>query len=127
MTGLMHKRSIVWDISFELQIVTNCLLATSRAKMKFPICPVYPTVEYRAKCHTYLVQDRWKAVKEMSNFMYTEQVGNFIFHPVSLLHLYPVTCESGIFMVVEQKYAGVCSLSLFPSSLQTKLSGKDWE
>ena len=33
-----------------------------------------------------------KTVNEMSNFMYTGQVGNFIFHPVSLVQFYPATC-----------------------------------
>ena len=47
--------------------------------------------------------------------MYTEQVGNFIFPSELAAVLSGNMCKSGIFMVVGQKYAGVCSLSLFPS------------
>ena len=69
-----------------------------RAKNEISICPVYmkssifPTVfhqscrgysqiSYKSDIWLYPPQDWWRTVNEMSNFMYTEHIGNLIFHP----------------------------------------------
>ena len=33
----------------------------------------------------YPLQDWWRTVNEMSNFLHTEEIGNFIFHPVNVV------------------------------------------
>ena len=44
----------------------------------------------------YPTQDWWRTVNEMSNFMYTEHIGNFIFRPVYFMcFLYSYTPCSG--------------------------------
>ena len=39
----------------------------------------------------YPLQDWWKRVNEMSNFMSTGQMGNFIFRPVSKVRNFAIT------------------------------------
>jgi len=34
----------------------------------------------------YPLQDWWRTVNERLDFMYTGQMGNFIFHPVDVVH-----------------------------------------
>ena len=67
--------------------------------MKFPFCPVdmksdisltilhqscrgLSQMSYRSDIWVYPLQNWWRTVNEMSNFMSTGQMGNFIFCPV---------------------------------------------
>ena len=43
-------------------------------------------MSYTSNIWLYPLQDWWKTVNEMSNFMSTGQMGNFIFRPVIILH-----------------------------------------
>ena len=45
-------------------------------------------MSYTSGICLYPLQDWWKTVNEMSNFLYTGQIGNFIFHPARVLVLH---------------------------------------
>ena len=49
-------------------------------------------MSYISDIWLYSLQDWWRTVNEMSNFMYTGQIGNFIFRPV---HKCTITTVSG--------------------------------
>ena len=46
-------------------------------------------MSYTSGICLYPLQELWKTVNEMSNFLYTGQIGNFIFHPARALVLHP--------------------------------------
>ena len=54
--------------------------------MKFPISPVCKKFDISLTVEDiwlYPLQDWWRTVNEMSNFLHAGEIGNFIFRPVS--------------------------------------------